>query len=48
VERIGAELFSSQVIVIAAALGGLVITTLAILRDVGTRRSAPVPRRRAG
>jgi hypothetical protein len=48
VEPIVVELFNSQVTVIAAALGGLVITTLAIIRDVGPRRSAPPPGRRAG
>lgn len=42
-EPIVAQLFSSQLVVITAALGGLAVTTLAILRDIGTRRSAPIP-----
>lgn len=38
-EPIVAAVFGSQLVVITAALGGLVITTLAIVRDIYSRRA---------
>lgn len=38
-EPIGGDVIGSQLVVITAALGGLVITTLAIVRDIYSRRA---------